>query len=210
MNLSEMRTVLRRELHDEDAASYRWTSDELDRHITRAVRELSEAIPREQKATLATVNGTRGVDIASLTDRVSVAAVEYPAGRFPPVYTRFSLWGDTLTLLGHETPDGSNCVVYYGGLHTLDGTGSTVPTQYEDLVVAGAAGYAATEWALYAVNRVNLGGETTVKEFLAWGRERLNLFRRELARRGRRHRVRVTALYEPAYPVRSQTTDYGP
>ena len=33
MNLSEMRTIVRRDLHDEDAGNYRWTDDELDRHI---------------------------------------------------------------------------------------------------------------------------------------------------------------------------------
>ena len=39
MDLGEMRTRLRRELKDEDAANYRWTDDELDRHIARAVAE---------------------------------------------------------------------------------------------------------------------------------------------------------------------------
>ncbi len=33
MNLTEMRTIVRRDLHDEDAANYCWTNDELDRHI---------------------------------------------------------------------------------------------------------------------------------------------------------------------------------
>jgi len=33
MNLSDMRTIVRRDLKDEDAGNYRWTNDELDRHI---------------------------------------------------------------------------------------------------------------------------------------------------------------------------------
>jgi hypothetical protein len=131
-------------------------------------------------------------------------------GEFPKRYQPFSLWGDTLTLLGSEIPDGSNANIYYGKLHTLDGDGSTIPAQHEDLIAAGACGYAAVEWAAHAVNRVNVGGAVTPGEFLAWGREKLSYFRQELRRLGRRSRVRVSSLYKPYYPIVSETTDYGP
>jgi hypothetical protein len=42
MNLSEMITVVRKDLRDQDSENYRWTDDELTRHINRAVREFSE------------------------------------------------------------------------------------------------------------------------------------------------------------------------
>ncbi len=109
MNLGDMRTIVRRNLRDEDASSYRWTNDELDRHIAHAVRELSEALPLEQKTILATVSGSREIDISAITDRVMVEAVEYPAGYFPKRYQRFSLWGDIITLLGDDIPDGLEC-----------------------------------------------------------------------------------------------------
>ena len=112
MNLTDMRTIVRRDLHDEDAENYRWSNDELDRHIGHAVRDFSEAIPYEQKATKATASGSREVDISSITDRVMVEAVEYPVDGFPKMYQRFSLWGDTLTLLGEEVPDGSSSYIY--------------------------------------------------------------------------------------------------
>ncbi|MFH1662321.1 MAG: hypothetical protein ABH934_00110 [Chloroflexota bacterium] len=207
MNLTEMRAIVRRDLRDEDSENYRWSDDELNRHITHAIGELSEAIPLEQKAT---TNGSREIDISSLSDRVMVQALEYPVGRFPRVYQRFSLWGDAITLLGGEVPDGSNTYIYYGKLHTLDATSSTIPTIYENLVSTGGAGYAAVEWAAFAINRVNVGGNTTPREFLDWGQERLNYFRQELKRLGRRNRARVNQLYKPAYPVVSKTTDYGP
>ncbi|MEE9366523.1 MAG: hypothetical protein V3W44_07550 [Dehalococcoidales bacterium] len=210
MNLSDMRAIVRRDLHDEDAGNYRWTDDELNRHIARAVKDLSEHLPNEQTATKATASGSRELDISNLSDRVMVVAVEYPMDKFPKCYQRFSLWGDTLTVLGEEIPDGSNAYVYYGKLHTLDAGGSTIPGQFEDLVANGAAGYAAIEWAIFAVNRVNVGGDITPKEFLTWGRERLNYFRQELRRLGRRNRVRVGNLYRPYYPAVSKTTDYGP
>ena len=210
MNLSEMRAIVRRDLKDEDAANYRWTDDELDRHITHTVREFSEVIPYEQKVTKATTLGSRDIDISSLSDRIMVQAVEYPVDKFPKQLQRFILWGDTITLLGDEVPDGSNAYVYYGKLHTLDAASSTIPSYLDDLIVAGAGGYAAVEWAVYAINRVNVGGTMTPREFLAWGNERLRFFKSELKRLGRRNRVRVRTMYKPYFPIVSKSTDYGP
>ncbi len=210
MNLTDMRTIVRRDLHDEDAANYRWTDDELDRHIAHTLKDFSEALPREQKATLATTSGSRELDMSSLSDRVAVEAMEYPVDKFPKKYQRFAVWGDTLTLLGVEVPDGSNAYIYYGKLHTLDASTSTIPKKFEDLIATGAGGYAAVEWAAYAINRVNVGGTMTPEDFLTWGRERLKLFRNELKRLGRRNRVRVRSLYKPYYPPVSKSTDYGP
>jgi len=210
MNLTEMRTIVRRDLKDEDAGNYRWTNDELDRHIAHAVKDFSEAIPCEQKATKATTSGSREIDISTVTDRIMVEAVEYPADKFPKRYQRFSLWADTLTLLGSEVPDGSNAYIYYGKLHTLDVSASTIPTKFEDLIAIGAGGYAAFEWAVYAVNRVNIGGDVTPGEFLAWGKEKLDYFKTELKRLGRRNRVRMRSLYKSYYSPVSKSTDYGP
>jgi hypothetical protein len=210
MNLTTMRTNVRRDLHDEDSGDYRWTNDELDRHIAHALKDLSMAIPREQKATKATSSGSREIDISTLTDRVRVFAVEYPVDEFPSRYQRFALWADTLTLLGPDVPDGSNSYIYYGKLHTLDGSTSTISSQHEDLVAVGACGYAAMEWAAYATNRANTGGTAAPGDFLRWGRERLNHFRREMRRLGQRNRVRMRTLYQSYYPVVSKATDYGP
>jgi hypothetical protein len=210
MNLTDMRAIVRRDLHDEDSNNYRWTDDEINRHIAHAVREFSGSIPLEQKAAKATTSGSRALDITPITNRVMVEVVEYPVDKFPIRYQPFSLWGDTLTLLGDEVPDGSNAYIYYGKLHTLDVSSSTVPAQYEDLVAAGAGGYAAVEWAVYAINRVNVGGTVAPGELLEWGNRKLKYFRQELKRLGRRNRVRVSSLYQPYYPVVSGTTDYGP
>ena len=210
MNLTEMRNIVRRDLKDEDAGNYRWTDDELNRHIAHAVKEFSEAIPYEQKATKATTSGSREIDISTLTDRIMVEAVEYPVDKFPKRYQRFALWGDTVTLLGDEVPDGSNTYIYYGKLHTLDATTSTIPTEHEDLIATGACGHAAIEWAVHAINRVNVGGGITPREFQNWGKEKLRYFEQELKRLGRRNRVRVRSLYKPYYPIVSKSTDYGP
>ena len=205
-----MRTVVRRDLHDEDPQGYRWYDDELDRHIAHAVKDFSQAIPCQQSVTLPTSEGSREFDISTLSDRVMVEAVEYPLGSFPKRYQRFAIWENTLTLLGDEVPDGSDCCIYYGTLHTLDESTSTVPTRFEDVIPSGAAGYALVEWAAFAINQVNLGGTGTPQLFSAEGERRLSRFRRELKRLGRRGRVRQTRLYTPAASTASESADPGP
>jgi len=196
MDLDTMRAIVRRDLKDEDEENYRWSDDELDRHIAHAVKDFSEALPLPAKATLPTSADARVIDISPLTERVMVEAVEYPLEQFPPSYQKFALWGHALTILGDEAPDGSNCNIYYGILHTLNAEGSTIDSQYEELVATGAEGYAAVEWAGYAINRVSVGGANTPKEFLAWGNTRLKQFRSELKRLGRRNRVRIRQFYQ--------------
>ena len=196
MNLTEMRAIVRRDLHDEDAGNYRWTDDELDRHIRHAVSDFSEQVPYELKTTEATTAGSREFDISGLTGRIMVEAVEFPVDDDPPSYSRFSVWGDTLTIISGSEPDGSDCRIYYGTLHTLDASSSTLPPKHEDLVATGACGYAAVEWAAYAINRVNVGGANVSKEFRLWGSEKLAVFQEALRRLGRRQRVRVQQLFD--------------
>lgn len=97
MDLGEMRARVRVDLHDENTNEERWTDATLDRHIARALRELSLAAPRELVATVSTTAGSRELDIVTLTDRVAVDAVEYPTDEHPPLFAPFSVWGDTLT-----------------------------------------------------------------------------------------------------------------
>lgn len=210
MNLSEMIAVVRQDLHDQDGPDYRWADAVLTRHINRALGELSESIPVPAKAVLATTEGSRELDISTLTGRIMVAAVEYPLGAVPPEYQQFSIWGDTLTITSGSCPDGKNCAIYYGTPHTIGESGSTLPDKYIDLAAGGACGYAAVELALYTVNRVNAGGVKTPADLLEWGNQKLKLFRQELKRLGRRNRIRVSDLSPVFYPAASKSTDYGP
>ena len=195
MNLTEMIALVRKDLHDEDSNNYQWSDTELTRHINRAVSEFSEKVPLPAKATLPTTADSRELDISSLTNRVMVEAIEYPLDMTPPGFQRFSIWGDTLTIISGSEPDGSNCHIYYGTLHTLDANGSTIPAKYEDLIATGACGYAAMEWAVYAINRVNVGGTMSPREYRLWASERLGVFQERLDRLGRRQRVRDQQLF---------------
>lgn len=195
MNLTDMIALVRKDLHDEESGNYRWSDAELTRHINRAVKEFSEKIPLPARATMPTVADSRELDISGLSGLIMVEAVEYPVDMSPPSYQRFSIWGDTLTIVSGREPDGSNCYIYYGTLHTLDANGSTIPTKYEDLITTGACGYAAVEAAAGAINRVNIGGTMTPSEFRLWGSERLGMFQERLKRLGRKQRVRAQQLF---------------
>lgn len=199
MQLTEMRTRVRRDLRDTDETDQRWSDDELDRHIERAVRELSLAAPVEAVSTLTTAAGSRDLDVSELTDRVSIEAVEYPAGQYPPSFVPFSAWGDTLTLVVDRAPRaGERAAVSYSKLHTLTDDASTLPAALEEIVATGAGGYAALEWASFATNRVNAGGTDTWRHYHIWAQERLAAFARALAKHGRERRVRSRQLYRPA------------
>lgn len=194
MNLSQMITLVRRDLRDE-SSPYLWSDEELTRHLNHALKELSEKLPLPAKAILPTASGSRELDVQSLSNRIMVQAVEYPLDQFPPAYQRFPLWGETLTIISGTEPDGSDCAIYYGTLHTIDANGSTLPPKYEDLVVTGACGYAAISLASYTINRVNIGGKMTSEEYRTWDNERLVIFRERLRRLGRQHRVRSHELF---------------
>jgi hypothetical protein len=210
MNLTEMRTIVRRDLHDEDADNYRWTDDEIDRHIAHAVKDYSASVPLEQKAVISTIAGSREIDISTLTNRVVLEAIEYPVDQFPKHYQRFSVWSDTVSLVGEEIPDGSNCHIYYGKLHTLDTLNSTIPAWHEDLISLGACAYAVLEQAIYTTNKVNTGGVQTQNNFQVLGETNLNSFKQELKHLSRKNRVRVKSLYRPVYEIVNRSTDSGP
>ena len=211
MDLATMRARVRRDLHDEAGPNYRWSDDEGDRHIQRAGNEGSGAAPRERKTTLTATVGSRDLSLASVTDLATVEAVEYPTGKYPPSYVRYSLWSGTLTLLVDAPPQGAEGAnLYYGALHTLNSTTSTLPVEVEDVVAAGAAAYAALEWANYAINRINVGGEEVWRQYLTWGQGRLAAYVEAVRTLGKGGAVRVRTMYTPAQERSGQMTDGGP
>jgi hypothetical protein len=198
--LVSLRGQLRVDLHDQDAASYRWSDSELDRHLQRAGRELSLALPRERMNVVAMVGPSRDIDIgiATFEGLVRVYAVEYPVNEFPPCFVQFQTWQTTLTLQTPElVPNGENVRIFWGSLHTVDEDTSTLPAFAEETLLQGAGGYAALEWASFATNRANVGGTGAVLDYRFWGESRLNAFRDGLRRIGERSRIRSSRLYAP-------------
>jgi hypothetical protein len=194
--LGSIRAAVRRDLHDEEPTSYRWTDEVLNRHIQRAVREVGQRAPRERKTTLLTTPGSRDLSIASLSERLQVVAVEWPAGLWPRQIVRHQVHGDTLTLLVDVAPAAEEPVfVYWTSLHTVDATTSTLPAQLEEVVASGAAGYAALEQTFFTTNRVNVGGRTVPLDFRKLAEERIGAFQAELKRLDRSRSPRPMFLY---------------
>jgi len=72
---------------------------------------------------------------------------------------------------------------------------SSLPGHLEDLCAVGAGAYAALEWASYAINQVNVGGEPTPREYLEWSQRRMDYYHKELTRYGRQAKLKVRQLY---------------
>ena len=125
--IADIRARIRKDLHDTDSTAYRWSDAQLDRHIERALDELSLAIPLEKTATIATTEGSRDISLAILSDLIDVETVEYPVDAFPPVYAAHSRWAETLTLNVETPPTGDDARVNYTARHSLDSSGSTLP-----------------------------------------------------------------------------------
>jgi hypothetical protein len=196
MDLSTMRTLVRRDLKDEDSSDYRWQDNEIERAIQRAVAELSRYVPREMRTTIATVDDSRDIDISGLTDRVSVDKVEFPAGEHPRSFQRFSVYQDTLTLIGDIEGDGEDCYIYWGRVHTLDGSTSTVPGYLEDVLALGAAAYAVLAQAQLRTDAAGFGGEQADRDYLSWGNGMLKEFKSQLKRFGRSRKLKISQFYQ--------------
>lgn len=162
--LSTIRTLVRRDLKDEDSANYRWADDEIDRAVDKALSDYSLYRPLEQKSTLTTVDGSNVLDISSLTDMIDVVRVEHPVSALPYPARRFSVWGDALMFLAGYTGDGGDCFVYWLKRHTL-GTASTIPTAFEHILALGAAAYALGSLSQYSTNLANIGGHEVDRDY---------------------------------------------
>ena len=194
-----MRTNVRRDLKDEDAANYRWTDDEIDRAIQRAVAELSLYAPREMNNTIATTDGSRDIDIEALADRISVDKVEFPVDKHPRIFQRFAVYQDTLTLIGDYEGDGEDCYIFWGKVHTLDAATSSIPARLEDIVALGATAYAAISLSQYHSDRASTGGEDVDRDYASWGRDRLKEFKQQLKLAGRSRKLKTGKLYTGNY-----------
>ena len=136
----------------QDASNERWSSDDLDEAIRRALEEFSLVEPHEQVTTLTLSSAGREIDISSLSNCLQVSRVWWPYEaadpEHPPRWRPFEVWGDTLYLDTDSKPATGDVVrLWYTEQHTLDGldgaSSTTLPPDAETILIAGAAGFAA-------------------------------------------------------------------
>jgi len=191
MNLTELRARVRQDLQDEDAANYRWTDVEVDGAIQRVVREFSLHLPLEQQTVLISTADSRDIDISSLSKRLKVFSVEFPLDYVPRSYQKFEVYMDTLTM--EDEGNGDDVRLRWGKQHTVDASSSTIPEQYDEVIVLGATGYLAVSASAYTVDRASIAGKWATINFLKWGQERLARYQQQL-RAIRRKTVGVSDL----------------
>jgi len=180
--LTTMRVSVRRDLKDEDSGNYRWTDNEIDRAIERAVLDYSLYCPLEQKSTVATINLSADVSLTALSDLVDVVTIEHPVDQVPAQYHQFRTWSGTLTFLNGYTGDGGNCYIRWLKKHTINVSSSTVPAHHEAIVALGATAFAIGSQAQFQVNTANTGGGSVDEDYGIWARERFKQFYDALSR----------------------------
>jgi len=180
--LTSMRADVRRDLKDEDSASYRWTDGEIDRAIQKAVLVYSSYCPLMQlDASINTVDQGNTVSLSTLTERIDVVKVEHPIDNQPYPSRRFKVWGDLLTFQDGYTGDGGVCNIYWLKKHTLDAA-STIPAAHDHIIAMGAVAFAVSAQAQYQVNLANTGGQAVNRDYSSWATSVFEAFYRALER----------------------------
>lgn len=172
-----------------DSGNAVWSAAELTQHIRRALQGVSRCGPRALDATLESADGVYEYSLAGLSGLLWLTDCWYPWDPAQPVYPapRPERWGlaggITLVIESAVRPDGSSARqirVFYRAAHTISGLDGaavgTLDAAGEELVVLGAAGYAALQRAQDAVARAwpGKGASGTLR---AWGEARLADYR---------------------------------
>jgi hypothetical protein len=203
VNLADLIARIRLDLNDTDEAAYTWTDDELTRHIEHAVREYSQALPRQAYTSVETSADSRVIDISAITDAIVIYAIEHPIGQYPPNHHRFNWFASLLTL--DTEADGTEATIFYGALHYITAEESSIPQQHEDIIPLAATAYAMLQKSFYTANRTTIGGATTPETYARRAREMLNTFAGQLNRLKRK--LRTASLYVPQAPAIVSTQD---
>jgi hypothetical protein len=193
MNLTEMRARVREDLQDTDSENYRWTDDEVDGAIDRAVMEYSLYAATEQQDDIATTDGDPELDISSLTGLLKVESVEFPIGQSPKYYQRTEYWAGHLYM--DDEGDGNDARVRWLKKHTLTAESTTIPTEHEEIIVLGATGYLAMSASVATVDRAFIAGRYGTVSYRAWGIERLKRYDQKLQQIARANKVISKQLY---------------
>jgi hypothetical protein len=193
MNLTEMRARVREDLQDTDSQNYRWTDDEVDGAIDRAVMEYSLHAPIEQQDDIATTDGDTELDISSLTGLLKIESVEFPIGLTPKYYQRRECYAGHLYM--EDEGDGEDACVRWLKKHALAASSTTIPAEHEEIIVLGATGYLAMSASAYTVDRASIAGRHATINFRAWGKDRLQRYDKKLKAIARSSRIITRELY---------------
>jgi len=197
-------TMLRERLETtlQDAGHERWSSDDLDEALRRAMEEFSLVEPHEQVTTVTLSSTGREIDISSLSGCLQVSRVWWPYDaadpEYPPRWRPFEIWGDTLYLDTDSEPAAGDVVrLWHTSQHTLDGldgaSSTTLPADAETILIAGAAGFAAQARAAELSETLNVDAGV-VQRLSDYARQQLAAFHILLTVRARQAAARQAGI----------------
>jgi hypothetical protein len=164
--LTTLRDQVEQVLNDTTNAVF--TTGEIDAAIRRALADLTAYAPARAIATLTLAASGREINLASLATLITVERVwwEYTSAspEYPPRWRDFEQWAGPLLWIndGAEPATGDVLRIFYTAAHTLTGLDAaavtTLPDDQAQLVVTGAAGYAAQSRSLEVSGTLNVDG----------------------------------------------------
>ena len=155
--LAQLRTMLRQELRDEDAASYVWTDAVLNRHIAHALQHVQAVAPLFASVVKAMPTGRR-VDLTADVPATFlwVDAVEHPVDRFPQCFHPFrEEAGPKVYLLTTDPPPAGESVTFWyaRGYAVAEGS-SDLPAELDRAVLLGARAFALADQAVDTADKL--------------------------------------------------------
>lgn len=157
----------------QDSGASRWSTDDLDEAIRTALQQYTLKSPAHAIGTVELAAAGREIDVSSLTGLLRVEKVwwdydsETPG--YPPNWRQFEVWPGAILYIDdpEEPASGETIRVWYTKSHTVNGLDSanatTVPEEDIEIIVTGAAYFAAQQRALELAESLNVDKDVVAR-----------------------------------------------
>jgi hypothetical protein len=170
----------------QDSGNSKWSTDDTDEAIRRALEVYSQHSPVHALGTIALSAAGREISLASLTGLMRVEKVwwDYDSTTpgYPPNWRQFEVWPGSILYIDDRTEpaNGDTVRVWYTKMHTINGLDSasatTVPQEDVPHLIAGAAQFAAEARAIELSESLNVDKDV-VARLMEWADEQGKAFR---------------------------------
>jgi hypothetical protein len=170
----------------QDSGNARWSTDDTDEAIRTALEYYTRQNPYRAIGTITLAAAGREISLATLTGLIRVEKVwwDYDSTTpgYPPNWRQFEVWpGSILYIDDREEPAAADVLrVWYTKQHTINeldsATATTIPAEDVDVIVTGAAHFAARARAVELAEQATVDDEV-VARLIKWADEEGDAFR---------------------------------
>ena len=170
----------------QDSGNARWSTDDTDEAIRTALEYYTRQNPYRAIGTITLAAAGREISLATLTGLIRVEKVwwdyDVTTPGYPPNWRQFEVWpGSILYIDDREEPADEDVLrVWYTKQHTIKGldsaTATTIPAEDVDVIVTGAAHFAARARAVELAEQATVDDEV-VARLIKWADEEGDAFR---------------------------------